>query len=224
MLLLPLSLEPRTGVLWQGKCSHLIIGWVLIEARRAKYFIAATQLVEPADGGRNLISLQTVLCLALFSLSINAISLCGSYTSAASAAALRLGLDESPSGLSSQERALRTRIWSTIKALDSYVSSILGLPTQSCLQSGPTARDDRYPTLADVRVNIDLDTSSSHSKLMDILSLIVNMYSVRGQSTSRKHNTFIIRAVDIKLIEDKLARWTTRYSLGSHQGYQSMAR
>ncbi|KAK0887393.1 Gypsy retrotransposon integrase-like protein 1 [Friedmanniomyces endolithicus] len=93
-----------------------------------RYFRASRALLDPASC-RNLISLQTLLCLILYTNGASMLSTCYSYICMAVAASLQIGLftDLSRKDLP-EENSTRRMTFSVLAICDTFVTLALGLP------------------------------------------------------------------------------------------------
>lgn len=115
-----------------------------------------------ANCDRSLPAIQTVLCLALY-LKANAAQMrVHAYVSAATSAALRMGLHEPVPCFPEEEQALRRRIWSSIYVLNTFVSISLGLP---CIVPAGQADLEPYPCLPSTSSNEELIPATAHVQL-----------------------------------------------------------
>lgn len=78
--------------------------------------------MDPIDCSRNIIALQTVVCMAMYFKSIAAQSMAHAFLSSATTASLRMGLHEQADAphLSEQERQVREKTYCVLKILDTY--------------------------------------------------------------------------------------------------------
>ena len=105
------------------------------------YYRAARSLVDLSNCGRNLQSLQTATCIITYLFAIGSVSAAHTIVGNAATAALRLGL-HMPSiapPVSSDEQLWYHRTYHGLKALDTQIGALLGLP--SCLQMAIDALD-----------------------------------------------------------------------------------
>lgn len=96
---------------------------------RLQYFRAAKAMLDPFNCN-DLTSVQTLLCMIIFTQASSMMSTCYSYICMAVAASLRLGLHSDTAGahLPKEERLERKRVFTVLDILDTYVTIALGLP------------------------------------------------------------------------------------------------
>ena len=103
---------------------------------------------DPLDCSRSIIALQIVMCMALDLSVESAITSAHTSINSAAAGALWMGLHQvhafghSPLG----ERLLRERVYPSLKALDIYTFTFLGLPCYmpACSDSGQDRHDSPF--------------------------------------------------------------------------------
>ncbi|KAK0925842.1 Gypsy retrotransposon integrase-like protein 1 [Friedmanniomyces endolithicus] len=93
-----------------------------------RYFRACRALLDPASC-RDLISLQTLLCLILYTNGASMLSTCYSYICMAVAASLQMGLFTELSRQDlAEEKSTRRMMFSVLSICDTFVTLALGLP------------------------------------------------------------------------------------------------
>lgn len=167
---------------------------------------------------RDLTSLQALVLMISFLQTSAKLSQCYSYIGVASRAAVRLGLHRSlpPDSFGPVEAELRKRIFWTIRKMDIYVGSILGLPQSmhddDIDQDQPLEVDDDCLSDQGIKLmpagGVSLMTAfNMHTKLTFILAKIVKViYPIRPQNVSL-NNSYTVPFSKIKEIEQDLENW-----------------
>ena len=121
---------------------------------------------------QDLISLQALLCMILYTQVSSMMSTCYSYICIAVAASLQMGLftEDASKDLSETERLYRRRIFCVLNIMDTYVTTALGLPR--------TLRDVKsdHLTPCTKRPNSGMDPMAgtyAHAELIQILASVV---------------------------------------------------
>ena len=185
-----------------------------------RHFVAAQKMLD-IHKCRNLVSLQTIICMIVFLQSAARISTCYSYTGAAVTAAFKLGLHrKSRNGTNPVEQEIRKRAFWIIQKTDVYIGQILGLPTLLNLedvdQDLPLEVDDEYITsegiyhpLSDSKFTIQA-ASNAHTALMMIMGKAVkHLYPTKGPRTksSQGSDAHIVSYVKVLEVERDLQQW-----------------
>lgn len=185
-----------------------------------RHFVAAQKMLD-IHKSRNLVSVQTIICMVIFLQSTARISTCYSYTGAAVTAAVKLGLHRKfRNGTNPVEQETRKRVFWVIQKTDVYIGQILGLPTLLDLedvdQELPLEVDDEYITpqgiyhpLSDGKLTIQA-ASNAHTALMMIMGKAVkHLYPTKGPRTKsgQGSDTHIVNYAKILEVERDLQQW-----------------
>ena len=185
-----------------------------------RHFVAAQKMLD-IHKCRDLISLQTIVCMIIFLQSAARISTCYSYTGAAVTAAVQLGLHrKTRNGADPIEAELRKRAFWIVQKTDVYIGQILGLPTLLNLedvdQDLPLEVDDDYITsegiyqpLSSSKFTIQA-AANAHTSLMLIMGKAVkHLYPTKGPRTKSAQNsdTHVVSYAKIIEVERDLQQW-----------------
>ncbi|KAK8087602.1 transcriptional activator Mut3p [Apiospora hydei] len=139
-------------------------------------------------------------------------------------AALRMGLHRHlpHASLPAVEDETRRRLFHTIRAMDIYLSTTLGLPLllqdRDTDQRWPTEVDDEHITADGVRAPPPgtpsfIEAFNAHARLMQILAKVVEyVYPPTGTDKGPRDVTYMISVAKIKEIEQELHDWQGRLS------------
>lgn len=184
---------------------------VAAEARRTQglaYFAAAKECVPFAQCDRSLTAIQVMLCLALYLKAASAPTKVHAYVGAAASAALRLGIHEQIPCYPKDESAQRQRVWSTIRVLDIYTSTVLGIPSITA-----TAFTDQsaFPPLS-TGSNAELVASDAHMDLLDILAkAISSTYCSPSVERPNGRGSYRVPKESLQYGSDDLESWAQNY-------------
>ncbi|CAK3810541.1 fungal-specific transcription factor domain-containing [Lecanosticta acicola] len=169
------------------------------------YFGAAVSIVPLANCDRSLSAVQTVLCLALY-LKANAAQMrVHAYVSAATSAALRMGLHEHVPCFPEEEQALRRRVWSSICMLDTFVSTSLGLPPTVPIDQPDF---DPFPCLPSTSSDDELLPATAQFHLARILHQAVHQtYSASSAKRAVDTGTYSVSRLGLKNAAIQLDAW-----------------
>ncbi|KAK8054842.1 hypothetical protein PG993_000069 [Apiospora rasikravindrae] len=138
--------------------------------------------------------------------------------------ALRMGLHRHlpHASLPPVEDETRRRLFHTIRSMDIYLSTTLGLPLllqdKDTDQRWPTEVDDEHITADGIRVPPPgtpsfLEAFNAHARLMRILAKVVEyVYPPTGTEKGPRDVTYMISVAKIKEIEQELHDWQGRLS------------
>ncbi len=185
-----------------------------------RHFIAAQQLID-ITRCRDLVSLQVLICLAIFLMSTARIATAHTYIALAVSTAMKLGLHSAaPSKLmsfSELEQNMRGRVFWTIVQMDMYMSSVLGLPAlvnrYKLDNWKPRVAKEEIDSLRDSQdpgQNTILAASAKHHELLSIISNandVLYPRSADGLSKGRKPGTILVKSTRIKEIEHEYRQW-----------------
>ncbi|KAL1581737.1 hypothetical protein WHR41_09427 [Cladosporium halotolerans] len=178
------------------------------ETRGLRQFAAARELIPLADCSRSIAAVQTVMCMAMYLMSISAKRAAHTYVSTAGHAAHQLGLHEAATAdwLSGKQRAVSQRVYATLRAFDAYITSSLGLPRNLRVidqTSGPThAPDVGSPEI--------LTAASANADLLEIMSntreiIFFTDVTIPGKSSN------IIDSVRLHELNNALDMWASTH-------------
>jgi Fungal specific transcription factor domain len=209
------------GAIGQGYVTFLfakISLLMLMSKSRFQYFRAGRHLLDITDC-RDLITLQAICFMVLFLQSTAKLSTCYSYVGIALRAALRLGLHRNvAANFDPVESELRKRIFWTVRKMDIYVSSLLGLPQmvnkKDIDQEYPLDIDDEFITPTGIlampsnRMSF-MAGANAHSSLTDVIIKVVKyIYPVKlAKHQSKADHTYMISHAKIREIERDLQVW-----------------
>jgi hypothetical protein len=107
---------------------------------------------------------------------------------------------------------------------DTYANAILGLPSQICLRMRLEDNHDRYPPLADPKSNTALVASEAHSKLTDILGMVVEMCYYNNEEATKSDGGYRVQYLILKTVETQFDEWAKKYSSGDTLPLQNLSR
>jgi hypothetical protein len=192
--------------------------YVLIPFCRFQYFRAGRLLLDITDC-RDLTTLQAICFMVLFLQSSAKLSTCYSYVGIAQRAALRLGLHRSViANFNPIEREMRKRLFWTVRKMDVYVSTLLGLPQmvsdEDIDQEYPLEIDDDFITPTGIlpmppgRISL-MAGANAHARLVDIIVKVIKyIYPVKhAKHRSKGDQTYMVSHSKIREIERDLQSW-----------------
>jgi hypothetical protein len=173
--------------------------------RGLRYFRASRAMLDPADC-HDLVSLQTLLCLILFTQTSSMMTTSYSYICMAVAAALQMGLftEVASQELSEAEQLCRRRIFSVLNMMDTYVTTALGLPR--------TLRDVKSdyvlpsPTKPE-SISDPMAGTYAHAQLIQILARAVESNHPVTRPISQKNGFYGVEYSKISATESELEAW-----------------
>ncbi|KAG2412116.1 hypothetical protein HFD88_009672 [Aspergillus terreus] len=184
-----------------------------------QFFKAGRQLLEITDC-RDLTSLQAICFMVLFLQSSAKLSTCYSYVGIALRSALRLGLHRSAvtANFNPLERELRKRVFWVVRKMDTYVSTLLGLPQMlsddDIDQEYPLPVDGEYITPEGILPTPEDYTAlmagaNAHTRLSGIILKVVKyIYPVKNaQHRSKSDQRYVVSHSKIREIERDLQAW-----------------
>jgi hypothetical protein len=173
--------------------------------RGLRYFRASRAMLDPADC-QDLLSLQSLLCMILFTQTSSMMSTCYSYICMAVAASLQMGLftEVASQELPEPERLCRRRIFSVLNMMDTYVTTALGLPR--------TLRDvksDHLMPSATIPQSMSdpMAGTYAHAKLIQILASAVESNHPVTRPISQKNGFYGVEYSKITATEEQLEAW-----------------
>lgn len=161
-------------------------------------------------------SLQAMLFMIIYSQTSGDFSACHSYLSAATAAALRMGIHRS-AGMqvfNHVERETQRRMIWALQTMDTYISTMLGLP--KCLDGGcidqefPREVDDEDILLGGIQLSSPsggarMKIVNAHTRLIMIVSTIVN--SLFNHKDQNEKGYYRVNYSEVVGIENRLEAW-----------------
>ena len=166
---------------------------------------------------RDLVSLQTILCMILFLQSSAKLSTSYSHIGLCLRSAIRMGLHRVVSHpFNPVEQETRKRIFWCIRKLDRYVSALLGLPQllndDDIDQEDPMEVDDEFITTDKIspmpvgRPSL-MAGFNAHTRIVSILTKTVKyIYPIKGVRASKNHS-YVVSHAKIREIEQDLQAW-----------------
>lgn len=182
-----------------------------------KYFDAGKRLIDITNCP-NLSSLQALLFIILYLQSLGRLSTCYSYLSLAIAMGLRMGIHRcvAPDKFDPIELETRKRIFWTLRTIDTYLTTILGLPKSINLEDSdqvlPMEIDDEELTKEGIlppsfRHNPKMAAVNAHTKLLLIMSKIVDNLHPVNRPGQEKNNYYRVGLSKIIEVERELEDW-----------------
>ncbi|KAK0303658.1 Gypsy retrotransposon integrase-like protein 1 [Friedmanniomyces endolithicus] len=154
-----------------------------------RYFRAARAFLDPANC-RSVMSLQTLLCMILYTNGTSMMSTCYSYICMAVAASLQLGIFAdlgADNDMPEEERSRRRRIFTVLSIADTYVTTSLGLP-RTLRDIDPERSLPTTVPPSDVRD--PLFGTYMHAELIQILAITVESNHPFTQPIESKNGTY----------------------------------
>ena len=161
-------------------------------------------MLDPADC-QDLVSLQALLCMILYSQVSSMMSTCYSYICMAVAASLQMGLFTAVASkdLPESERLYRRRIFSVLNMMDTYVTTTLGLPrTLRDIKSDHLMPSSSVPDPSDPMAG-----TYAHAKLIQILGSAVESNHPVTRPISQKNGFYGVEYSKIIATEEQLEEW-----------------
>ncbi|KAK8096185.1 hypothetical protein PG999_014207 [Apiospora kogelbergensis] len=149
---------------------------------------------------------------------------CHTFVGIALRSALRMGLHRHlpHTSLTPIEDETRRRLFHTIRSMDIYLSTTLGLPLllqdKDIDQRWPTEVDDEHITAGGIRLLLPgtpsyLEAFNAHARLMQILAKVVEyVYPPTGTDKGPRDVMYLISVAKIKEIEQELHDWQGQLS------------
>jgi hypothetical protein len=183
-----------------------------------KYFRAAQALLDTSDC-RDITSLQTIVSIIIYLQSSGLMHACYSYISIAISVSLQMGLHRSTASkhLDPVQQEIRKRIFWIIQTMETYVTTLLGLPTtlndDDIDQDLPLCINDECLGPNGLVPNPDQSTPSmavviAHIKLLLIMRNIRKEIYPRAKQLGGKNNEpYRVNYAQIIKIEAALDEW-----------------
>lgn len=185
-----------------------------------RHFVAAQKMLD-IHKSRDLVSLQTIICMIVFLQSAARISTCYSYIGVAVTAAVKLGLHrKTRNGTNPVEQEIRKRAFWIVQKTDVYIGQILGLPTLLDLedvdQELPLEVDDEYITpqgiyhpLGDNKFTIQAAANAHTALKMIMAKAVKHLYPTKGpqMESGQGSKTHIVSYAKILEVEQNLQQW-----------------
>ena len=181
---------------------------------------------------RDLDSLQAVIFMVIFLQCSARLSTCYTHIGIALRSAIRMGLHRSlPTHFDPIERESRKRVFWSIRTMDIYVATLLGLPKslsdKDIDQDLPAPVDDRCITLDGIQPMpqgaISLQAgANAQTRLVKVMTTIIkHVYPIKGVvSPSDGHGThsYMVSHAKVREIEQNLHEWTDQLPAPLHIG------
>lgn len=182
------------------------------------YFLAGQDLLDITDC-RDLTSLQAMVCIVIYLQSSAMITTCYSFISLALTACTRMGLHRSATSRNFNYivRESRKRTFWVLRTMDTYVTTILGLPKtlsdEDIDQDLPAEIDDEFISEQVIKSATPKEHSSmtavvnAHIKLLRIMDKVKKY--VHGGSTAEyeKSGSYRVDYSRVAEVERDLAAW-----------------
>ncbi|KAH8807378.1 fungal-specific transcription factor domain-containing protein, partial [Xylogone sp. PMI_703] len=207
------------GYLYSSSADGATIGTTNAISQGRKYFQACKELLDITEC-HHVWSLQALVFMIIYSQSSAKMATCHSYISAAIAASLQMGLHRSdPANLRHIEKETRKRLFWTIRTMETYIVSIMGLPRilsdADIDQEMPLEIEDKYITEASILPAPEgqvtkMTAVNAHTRLIFILAKIINeVYPAkRTVKQNMKSEAYTVQGSKIKEAELDLRTWT----------------
>ncbi|KAI9880620.1 MAG: hypothetical protein M1830_001971 [Pleopsidium flavum] len=203
-----------------SKDQHKLYGCERAVWQGMRHFVAAQKMLD-IHRSRDLVSLQTTICMIIFLQSAARTSTCYSYIGATVTTALQLGLHrKARNGVNPVEQEIRKRAFWVIQKTDTYIAATLGLPTLLSLedvdQEMPLEVDDECITPQGIHHQLSNSTfsiqaaSNAHTALQMIMAKAVKLlYPTKGPHSEpgQDSNTHIVSYAKIREVEQDLQQW-----------------
>ncbi|KAH8888995.1 hypothetical protein GQ53DRAFT_723777 [Thozetella sp. PMI_491] len=193
--------------------------YVVATDRGYKYYISARSYLQDITECGDMTTLQALVFNAQFLEATGNLSSCHSMIGIALRSALRMGLHRClpHTSLTPIDEEVRRRVFYTIRQMDIYLSTTLGLPLllqdKDIDQPWPREVNDEYITEITVvspplGMPSFLEAFNAHIKLMRILAKVVEyIYLPKGMARGPTDVTYMISWARIKEIEKDLHDW-----------------
>lgn len=162
-------------------------------------------MLDPADC-HDLVSLQVLLCMILYTQVSSMMSTCYSYICMAVAASLQMGLftEVASKELLESERLYRRRLFSVLNMTDTYVTTTLGLPrTLRDVKSDHLMPSPTKP----LSMNDPMAGTYVHAQLIQILASAVESNHPVTRPISQKNGFYGVEYSKIVTVEEQLEAW-----------------
>ena len=155
---------------------------------------------------QDLISLQALLCMILYTQVSSMMSTCYSYICMAVASSLQMGLftEAASKDLPESEKLCRRRIFSVLTMMDTYVTTALGLPrTLRDVESDHLMPSPTRPE----SVGDPMAGTYAHAELIKILADAVESNHPVTRPIAHKNGFYGVQYGNIITIEEQLEAW-----------------
>ncbi|KXJ89969.1 fungal-specific transcription factor domain-domain-containing protein [Microdochium bolleyi] len=197
-----------------------------------KYYISARMFLQDFHECRNIMTLQAIVFIIQFLQATGNLGGCYTLVGVALRSALRMGLHRNlpPGSLTPIETETRRRIFYTIRQMDIYLSTTLGLPIllqdKDIDQQLPTEVDDEFITNKGIArpppgSSSVFEAFNAHTRLMKILAQILeHVYPSQSAATEADNPTYSINYARIREIENELHEWQRQLPPSWHPGQE----
>lgn len=177
-------------------------------------------------------SLQALLFIIQFLQAIGNLNSCYNLIGIALRSALRMGLHRHLPNLKMTpiDNEIRKRVFHTIRQMDIYLSTTLGLPVvlqaRDIDQPLPIEVEDEYITehallQSPAGTPSMIQAFNAHDKLMEILATIVDfVYSPQSANRKATRGTYMIDVGQLRQVETKLHDWYQKLPKTLHPGQE----
>ncbi|KAK8084108.1 fungal-specific transcription factor domain-containing protein [Apiospora saccharicola] len=188
------------------------------------YYASARHSLQDITECCDMTTLQALVFTIQFLQATGNLNGCHTFVGIALRSALRMGLHRHlpHTALPPIEDETRRRLFHTIRSMDIYLSTTLGLPLllsdKDTDQRWPTEVDDEHITADGIRrpppgTPSILEAFNAHARLMQILAKVVEyVYPPTGTDKGPQDVTYMISVAKIKEIEQELHDWQGRLS------------
>jgi hypothetical protein len=187
---------------------------------REQYFNTAQQSLDLTEC-RDVISLQALLCLVIYLQGSAQLPSCYTYISLAMTAAIRMGLHraDSLSKFNPVERETRKRIFWSLRAMDSYITTVLDLPRslsdEDTDQSYPLEIDDNLLVPQKIKSTPEhaicpMSSVNAHTRLGLILAKVKKIASGSDEGEQKPNSRYQVDYTKIVEAEHDLVEWTMK--------------
>ncbi|ETS86285.1 hypothetical protein PFICI_00113 [Pestalotiopsis fici W106-1] len=187
--------------------------------RGHNYYKSARHYLGDITETSDIVTLQALAFIIQFLQATGNLNGCHTFVGIALRSALRMGLHRHFPHTSKAPIVdeTRRRVFHTIRQMDIYLSTTLGLPLplqeKDIDQAWPTEVDDEYITENSIRKPPHsrpsfLEASNAHARLMRILAQVVDhLYPPTGADRESEDMTYMISVAKIREIEEDLHSW-----------------
>ncbi|KFA45646.1 hypothetical protein S40293_08909 [Stachybotrys chartarum IBT 40293] len=200
--------------------------------RGHKFYLGARLYLQDLTECRDMTSLQALLFIIQFLQAIGNLNSCYNLIGIALRSALRMGLHRHLPNLKMTpiDNEIRKRVFHTIRQMDIYLSTTLGLPVvlqaRDIDQPLPIEVEDEYITehallQAPAGAPSMIQAFNAHDRLMEILATIVDfVYSPQSASRKATRGTYMIDVGQLRQVETKLHDWYQKLPKTLHPGQE----
>jgi hypothetical protein len=163
-------------------------------------------------------SLQTLILMIMYLQAPRRPSTSYSYLSIAVASSLQIGIHTSATlkNFDPVEQETRKRVFLTLRTMDTYIPTMLGLPNNftddSIHQELPFELDDEAITKGGIRCELDSGATTmaavnAHTKLLIIMGKIVKCLYSAGDAERKENGSYWVKSSRVFELETDLDNW-----------------